>query len=434
MCGIVGIMDWSKGAICQKEMGIFMQMLHCNAVRGMHGTGIFAVDRDGENHRLRAGGPPHVLVGSKEFSKFENWVGGKYVQFMVGHNRYATRGGIGTAQSHPFRDGDIILVHNGTLESFSHLPDASKYNVDSEAICHAFSVEGAEKTVPTLRGAWAFVWWDAVSKTLNLLRNKERPLYVARCKKQETIAFASEYSMLSWILSRNEIWEYEIEMLPDNQLHSYRLDSMKPHVKELKGKAIYSADKGWAGYGGTAREEAVGTGKEEVEADKKVVQLPLLQTKPHGKSSSNGTGSTSTKRGSLQANSSSGGTSRNVGSGGGRGYWVAAESIHSITKAKKVTVLPLEWKAISSGDKEKELFEIKALADEFPDVEFICYVKGQDSVSVLMEAQHGIRADVKSILRSMNFVAEHPHKVYLHNPEPLWIKEPEVPEHAHHGD
>ena len=36
-------------------------------------------------------------------------------KYMVGHNRAATMGGIDTETAHPFQEGAITLVHNGTL-------------------------------------------------------------------------------------------------------------------------------------------------------------------------------------------------------------------------------------------------------------------------------------------------------------------------------
>src|SRR5687767_11363035 len=113
MCGIVGMLDWGGAAITQHKLGIFMQLLYADAVRGMHGTGIYAVDKEGTNMRLRIGGPPHRLVDTPEFDKFEKFVDHNYVRFLVGHNRFATKGQIKTEHSHPFRDGEVLLVHNG---------------------------------------------------------------------------------------------------------------------------------------------------------------------------------------------------------------------------------------------------------------------------------------------------------------------------------
>jgi glucosamine 6-phosphate synthetase-like amidotransferase/phosphosugar isomerase protein len=430
MCGIVGMMDWGTGGIYQNKLGVFMQLLHANALRGMHGTGVFAVDNEGSNFRVRVGGPPHELVDSQEFDKMEKFINKKTVRFLVGHNRYKTTGDVSTQHSHPFRDDEILLVHNGTLDTYYHLPDSKKYKVDSEAVCHAFAVDGAEKTVPTLKGAWTFVWYDGNKKTLNFLRNKERPLFIARHDKDPYIVFASEEGMLKWVLNRNGTYLFDIKELPENQMFSYSLDSAKPHVKELKGKAeVQYVDNGWEAWGKNMREEAAGTGKSVVERDQKVIpfqQKSSLNSSIKGSITQN---SGSVNRGSLPLSKTGGGGS----SQSEKGYWVASDFIHDIGKGSWLNVTPIDWKAIDTDRaKEEGLYQVRALADDYPDVMFYCNVKGRAAVEIIMEAAEGMKAQVGSILRSMASVAKHPHQIYLHNPEPMFIPEPKkVPEYAH---
>lgn len=434
MCGIVGVLNWGKMGILPAHMGIFMQMLHADAVRGMHGTGAFAVADDSSNYRVRAGGPPHTLVDSKEFEHFEKFIEKKFVQFVVGHNRYGTRGGFSTEATHPFRDGEVLLVHNGTLESHGHLPDAKKYDVDSEAICHAFSVQGAEKTVPTLSGAWTFVWWDGNNKTLNFLRNKERPLWIAKHQTDPILYFASEPAMLQWVLTRNNITLFDLIELPENQMYSYSLNSSKPHVKELKGKATFVfADSWWNGWGDKSRAEAVGSGKAQSrpEEDRKIVPLPKKQTYSNVSGSTSSSGTTgyagSSNRGSLPQKASSG---TSGGFASEKGYWTSVDSLHDLYKGQKIVITPLMSKPLTTENSSAELFQIKGLADNYPDIEFLCNVRGKLALETIMDAPEGMRAEIKSVLRSMNKVAKFPHQIYLHNPEPMYFVEPPIPAHA----
>jgi len=57
-------------------------------------------------------------------------------------------------------------------------------------------------------GAWALVWWDKGEETLNFLRNKERPLWIAFTKSNDTLFWASELWMLEGVLRRNGV-EYK---------------------------------------------------------------------------------------------------------------------------------------------------------------------------------------------------------------------------------
>lgn len=429
MCGIVGVMDFSKSAIVADGMSAFMQLLHAGAVRGMHGTGVFAVDTEGSNYRLRIGGPPHKLVESAEWPKFETFVAKKFVRFLVGHNRFATRGGISTATAHPFRDGEIILLHNGTLDSFDHLPDAKKYNVDSEAICHAISVQGPEKTIASMKGAWTLIWYDGQQKALSMIRNSERPLWLAKNTTNDTIMFASERNMLNWVLERNGKYGWSYHELPENQLTTYKLDSIKPHVKELKGKASsYFDDKGWEAWGKDARQDQVGVSSAKVEKDAKILELPFNKKASY---SGGGGGSSQTKQVSLPSERKK---SKEDSSSTQKGYWVGAEAIHDISKRQALVVCPLDFRPIDTEKARADnLFQIKALSDQYPDIEFFCNVKGHDNLQSLMDAPEGMRAQVKSILRSMNLVAQFPHQIYLDNPEPVYTLEPaSIPPHATH--
>jgi hypothetical protein len=125
----------------------------------------------------------------------------KYGDFYVGHNRYATQGAVNEQNAHPFKYGDITLVHNGTLLDQSTLPDFHKFEVDSENICHSINKIGAKKTIALLDGAFTLIWHDASDDTLHIIRNEERPFHLA---ETATGWFgASEEGMLTWVLGRD---------------------------------------------------------------------------------------------------------------------------------------------------------------------------------------------------------------------------------------
>lgn len=428
MCGIVGVMNFEPGAVSGHHMNMFMNLLWSDAARGMHGTGAFAVANNGENYRVRVGGPPHQLIDSSEFDKFDKFVSKKWVRAVVGHNRYATRGNITTEHSHPFRskDGNILLVHNGTLDAFKHLPDAKNFDVDSEAICHAFSVQGAEKTIPTLKGAWALVWYDNKDKTINFLRNKERPLAMARHQKEKFLAWSSEPGLVKWVLNRNGMYLFDVEEIPVDTWISFELNGGKPKIKELKGAEDKKGKDGyWEGWAG--RQEAI-SGKSQVEEDKSATPVVLL---PHKKSSSGSstasTGTDLTARGIPFQKKNT-----HVATKSDKGYWIAVESLHDVNKKSVLRVWPLDFRAIETDKARKDgVYQVKALSDDYPDIEFLCNVRGETSVQAIMEAPYGMEANVRSILRSQSSVAKFPHQIYLENPVPAYTKEPEVPEHAH---
>ena len=125
--------------------------------------------------------------------------------FYVGHNRWATKGASDLDENaHPFKEGAVTLVHNGSLRGQWRLPDHEQFAVDSNNIAHAINEIGIDETVSKLQGAFVLVWHDQRDQTLNFIRNDERPLYLAKLSTG-TWFWASEKDMLLWILNRRKV-------------------------------------------------------------------------------------------------------------------------------------------------------------------------------------------------------------------------------------
>jgi len=161
---------------------------------------------------------------------------------LVGHNRWATKGGVSNETAHPFTHGDVTMVHNGTLKDQTLLPDNKDYAVDSENICHAINKQGIKDTWKQVDGAAALVWWDnSGDGTLQIIRNKERPLHYCYSLDNSKLYFASEEWMLVSALERNDVNYGEVKEFVVNTLYTFdpldvkgvtklTLKAHKPHV------------------------------------------------------------------------------------------------------------------------------------------------------------------------------------------------------------
>src|SRR3546814_3056993 len=96
---------------------------------------------------------------------------------LFGHNRAATKGAVNQENAHPFNHGDIVGCHNGTLYNVTNLDDHKDFKVDSENIFYDMSRNGAKATIAKLQGAFALCWYDESNRTVNLVRNSQRPMY-----------------------------------------------------------------------------------------------------------------------------------------------------------------------------------------------------------------------------------------------------------------
>lgn len=275
MCGIVG----RAGSLLFENEQFFKVLLLLDYLRGQDSTGFCSVRASNrEVKTLKIADDPIILMNHSDFDIVLN---GTTDIIWIGHNRASTVGGSTRGNAHPFTHGDITGVHNGTLTKESiaalavGLPEA--YETDSETIFAHISKFGIEETVKKLQGAWALVWYDRGSDTLNMLRNKERPLYTCETVKKtggKILSWASEWRMLS--AARTMVDEtdelvtdkagFSYFPLPVDTLHTWSGEDLlkgvtdKIETKPMKGRepapkpAVMGYQMGGnaAGYGGSS--------------------------------------------------------------------------------------------------------------------------------------------------------------------------------------
>lgn len=226
MCGIVGIATRFSNGFSSGEADVFSDLLFLDTLRGFDSTGVFGVDylSNVEIHKEASHGLD--FLGTPTYKEFR----GKLIQrgmFAVGHNRAATRGEIVDKNAHPFWvDDNIILVQNGTMRG-----DHKKHKdveVDSEALAHVIAEnEDVETALKKINASYALVWYNVKERTLNLIRNSERPLWILELKSG-SVVWASEANFLYLACQRNnQSWEKPAVQLEPHELHQFHLDNKK---------------------------------------------------------------------------------------------------------------------------------------------------------------------------------------------------------------
>lgn len=207
MCGQFGC----AGSIGVPEEKAFQRLAIYNSVRGLDSAGAASVKRHLEN------GKPKIVVAKEEGHPFELFLIRRKGQTnfddvlsgqqraMLGHCRSKTVGLANRRNAHPFKFETILGTHNGTLsyQTNSNLTGFKLFDTDSEALFYEIEKSGIEKTVPMMRrassqigvhpDAYAIVWYDTKDNSINFLRNKERPLY---------LAFSEDHTKLFWSSER----------------------------------------------------------------------------------------------------------------------------------------------------------------------------------------------------------------------------------------
>jgi hypothetical protein len=216
MCGIVGIISKGTTGLYYADLDVFENMLVCDSLRGEDSTGVFGVYKNRQARTLKVAAEPHMLFRCPEWTEFRSKATAS-MQVIVGHNRAATKGAVNTTNAHPFNEGKIVLVHNGTLHN--HKDFNKDVEVDSHAITHALNERPAKDVLKEIDGAFAFVWYDREQQKVFVARNSERPLSFV--ESSTNIYFASEGGLLEYVLGRKPGTVSKPESFPVGKIISF---------------------------------------------------------------------------------------------------------------------------------------------------------------------------------------------------------------------
>jgi hypothetical protein len=172
MCGIYGIFAKNGGGLHAGDVDIAWKMGILTQLRGMISSGMFATKFGDPARVIKCLGPSNDLGLQRGWDTFEKYVT-KKAEVIVGHGRQPTIGEVKLKNAHPFNEGHITLVHNGTVSNMEH----EGAEVDSHAMCMKMAKNGVVETLKELQGAYAVIVHDAAANKLYISRNAERPLH-----------------------------------------------------------------------------------------------------------------------------------------------------------------------------------------------------------------------------------------------------------------
>jgi len=228
MCGIWGMINNAPYAKVLKKHGDFMEtMLVAGSLRGEDGTGIYAVGKKERLTVFKSPVPGYYFKDTAHYRNFE-YINDFY-NIIVGHNRWATVGKVDYSGTHPFTEGNVTLVHNGTLKTRYDIPGFKDCDVDSQQIAYAINQEGPD-IVEKLDGAFALAWYNEAEDKFYIVRNEERPLCWAMSEDHNQMYFASEPAMLQMAMMRNGI-----KMCPENMITDFQTGVLYTFDVQEKG-------------------------------------------------------------------------------------------------------------------------------------------------------------------------------------------------------
>jgi asparagine synthetase B (glutamine-hydrolysing) len=209
VCGIVGFINLS-GTSSMKAEAAYKELLFVDQLRGSDATGACLMGEDGVVDWIKAAGDAGHFFDRPEVQKYFRRAGSDFA--WIGHNRAGTIGKNNNDNAHPFQHDNILGVHNGTLRNkYEIVKDGFKFEVDSDAFFKGVQLNGIKETAKAADGAYSVVYFDTDDKSINFVRNGERPMHFLTCIEKgvgalpdkKFIFFGSEIGMLFWVCSRN---------------------------------------------------------------------------------------------------------------------------------------------------------------------------------------------------------------------------------------
>lgn len=234
MCGLVGMIVKAVNGGTSFDADIVEQLLYIDALRGEDSTGVCLFENDGETRVIKEATYADYFLRSKEWAS----VRAAFVargKAILGHNRKSTVGKTNDENAHPFViDDRYVFMHNGTLHTHKHLADVE---IDSHALgIHLTKCEGdpkkIEEALSNVYGAYACVWLDQKLEKVYLLKNKERPLFVA--ETSAGLIYASEPMFIYAAALRNKLKVDKCTEIENDTLYTIDVSKYGHETKEDK--------------------------------------------------------------------------------------------------------------------------------------------------------------------------------------------------------
>lgn len=166
MCGLIGFSGKNNNNFNINKIKLLM---YWNSVeRGKDSTGIWSP----KNKIIKSDDKAEVFIRKYKIKEDNEF---------IGHVRKSTVGAATKENAHPYEFGNIIGVHNGTIESdniyIAEKDDPDNLSTDSQYIFYYLNKHMDGRIFMFLKGSFAVIFKDKNQDGIFVIRNNLRPLY-----------------------------------------------------------------------------------------------------------------------------------------------------------------------------------------------------------------------------------------------------------------
>lgn len=209
MCGLFGIISLNdKHELSDAALDAVARLAVMNRFRGQDSIGFISHRFGSDSYQTKKSVSDPFDYIAEEWPRQVNSYKQKRPMLVMGHTRWATRGDLTLACAHPFRHGNVIGMHNGTIgdKDKPEFTNHEKFKTDSEALIHNLDALGPKKALLDVAKvnncAYALTWVNVKTHIFSMIRNYQRPLHMA--KVNDVLMYSSDDDAMTYGLYGTE--------------------------------------------------------------------------------------------------------------------------------------------------------------------------------------------------------------------------------------